>query len=168
VVFLVLVVGFGGYWIYRHWAELTLAWQTVRFWPVVGAFALGMAGAGSAVPIWRSVLGGTGRALGWRSSARIVLIGQLGKYLPGGVWSVIAQARMAREEGVSLMRSGSASLLSLLIAIVSAISLGVVALALGGAPGVESWWWVSLFVIPLLMALHPRALSLLGRIMGAV
>jgi len=38
-IFLVLVVGFGGYWIYRHWAELTLAWQTVRFWPVAGALA---------------------------------------------------------------------------------------------------------------------------------
>ncbi len=136
-VFLVLVAGFGGYWIYAHRAELADAWASVQFWPVVGALVLGMVGAATAVPIWRSVLAGMGSVLGWRSAARIVLIGQLGKYVPGGVWPVIVQARMAREEHVPLVRSGSASLMSLLISVITSLTLGsgrAAAQRGGGAP----------------------------------
>jgi hypothetical protein len=162
------VVGFGGYWIYAHRAELAEAWASVQFWPVVGAMLFGMVGAATAVPIWRSVLAGMGSVLGWRSAARIVLIGQLGKYIPGGVWPVIVQARMAREEHVPVIRSGSASLMSLIISVITSLSLGMVALLLSGAPVMHDWWWVSLLVIPLLAVLHPRVIGWLGRLAGTV
>jgi len=166
--FLVVVAAFGGYWIYAHRDELAEAWDTVSFWPVVGAMLCGMIGAASAVPIWRTVLAGMGSNLGWRSAARIVLIGQLGKYVPGGVWPVIVQARMAREENVPLVRSGSASLMSLIISVISSLTLGAVALALSGAAVLDDWWWVTLLVIPLLAVLHPRVIGWLGTIAGKV
>ncbi len=167
-IFLAAVVGFGGYWIYAHRAELAEAWASVEFWPVVGAMLFGMVGASTAVPIWRSVLAGMGSVLGWRSAARIVLIGQLGKYVPGGVWPVIVQARMAREEHVPVVRSGSASLMSLIISVITSLSLGAVALVLSGAAVLHDWWWVTLLVIPLLAVLHPTVIGWLGRLASAV
>jgi len=166
--FLALVAGFGGYWVYAHRDELAQAWTSVRFWPIVGALACGMIGASSAVPIWRTVLAGMGSLLGWRSAARIVLIGQLGKYLPGGVWPVIVQTRMAREEHVPVVRSASASLMSLVISVITALLLGAVALMLSGAAVLHNWWWVTLFAIPLLVVLHPAVISWLGRVASSV
>ena len=164
----VLVVAFGGWWIVAHRHALALAWQSVSFWPVLGALVCGMLGAASAVPIWRSVLSGMGSLLSWRASGRIVLIGQLGKYLPGGIWPVIVQARMAVQEHVPVLRSGSASLMSLIISVITALSLGAVSLALSGAQVLEDWWWLTLLAIPLLALLHPRVIRWLAAFAGRI
>lgn len=167
-VFLALVLGFGGWWVVSQWDALAAAWDQVRFWPVVGALTCGLIGAGTAVPIWRTVLAGMGSRLRWRSAARIVLIGQLGKYVPGGIWPVVVQSRMAREEHVPLVRSAAASLMSLIISLISAIALGAAALVFAQAQILADWWWVLLLAFPLLALLHPTVIGWLGSLAGAV
>lgn len=167
-VFLALVLGFGGWWVVSSWDDLSQAWQSVRFWPVVGALACGLLGAGSAVPIWRTVLSGMGSKLRWRSAARIVLIGQLGKYVPGGIWPVVVQARMAKEENVPLVRSAAASLMAVIISLISAIALGAAALMFAQSQILQDWWWVLLAAFPLLALLHPRVIGWLGTLAGKV
>lgn len=167
-VFLALVLGFGGWWVVSQWDDLAQAWEAVRFWPVAGALVCGLVGAASAVPIWRTVLSGMGSTLRWRSAARIVLIGQLGKYVPGGIWPVVVQARMAKEEDVPLVRSAAASLMAVIISLISAIALGAVALMFAQSQILADWWWVLLAAFPLLALLHPKVIGVLGTIAGKV
>lgn len=52
------------------------------------------------LPVWRTLLRACGHAIGVRAAARILYVGQLGKYLPGSVWTVGAQATMLRRHAV--------------------------------------------------------------------
>lgn len=166
--FLLVVLALAGYWIYRNRAEVGHAWSRVTLLPVLGAFFAGALGAWSGVPAWRSLLIGLGSRLRLRDAQRVFLMGQLGKYIPGGVWTVLAQATMAMELKVPRARSGTASLMSILLAVVTAAGLGAVCLAVAGHEVLGHYWWILLLAIPLLALLHPGVLVWFGRTVGRI
>ena len=166
--FLLVVLALAGYWIYRNRAEVGHAWSRVTLFPVLGAFFAGALGAWSGVPAWRSLLIGLGSRLRLRDAQRVFLMGQLGKYIPGGVWTVLAQATMAMELKVPRARSGTASLMSILLAVVTAAGLGAVCLAVAGHEVLGHYWWILLLAIPLLALLHPGVLVWFGRTVGRI
>jgi hypothetical protein len=59
---------------------------------------------------WRMVLGGWHQHLPLRSAARIWCVSNLGRYLPGKVWSVAGLAVLARREGVQGWAAAAAAL----------------------------------------------------------
>ncbi len=59
---------------------------------------------------WRMVLGGWHQHLPLRSAARIWCVSNLGRYLPGKVWSVAGLAVLARREGVQGWAPAAAAL----------------------------------------------------------
>lgn len=98
--------------------------------------------------------------------------GELGKYLPGGVFSVIGRAEVARRQGLARPTAYASVVLSLLLAYAAAGAvagtLAAVAVASGTAPALTT---IAPLALPLaLVALHPRllgrALSLLQRLSG--
>jgi hypothetical protein len=167
-VFLVLVVGAAAYWVYQERHLVSAALGRVTFWPVVGALILATFGAWSGVPAWRELLAGLGSRLTLRQAQRIVLIGQLGKYIPGGVWTVVAQATMAKEQAVPRARSGTASLMAILLSVVSAGALGGVLLAISGREVLGKYGWTMLLALPLLALLHPAVLVRVSKVAGRI
>lgn len=166
--FLILVLAAAVYWVYRERHEMADALHRVSFWPILGALALSAAGAWSGVPAWRSLLAGLGSRLTLAQSQRVFLLGQLGKYIPGGVWSVLAQATMARDYKVPRTRSGTASLMSILLSAVTAATLGGVLLAISGREVLGAYWWTVLLFLPLLALIHPGVLVAVGRLAARV
>lgn len=166
--FLVLVLVAAVYWVYRKRHEMADALSRVSFWPVLGAIALSAAGAWSGVPAWRSLLAGLGSPLTLAQSQRVFLLGQLGKYIPGGVWSVVAQATMARDYQVPRTRSATASLMSILLSVVTAATLGGILLATSGRAVLGAYWWAVLLFLPLLVLVHPGMLVAVGRLAARV
>ncbi|GGL87053.1 lysylphosphatidylglycerol synthase transmembrane domain-containing protein [Nakamurella endophytica] len=166
--FLVLVVLFAAYWVWRNRSEVGQAWQRVDVWAVLAAAALGAGGAWSGVPAWRDLLTGLGSRLRLRDAQRVFLMGQLGKYIPGGVWTVVAQASMARDLHVPRSRSATASLLSILVSVVTAGVLGAVGLLFGGSAVLGRYGWLLLFLVPLIVLLHPAVLVWVGRLAARV
>lgn len=58
---------------------------------------------------WRSILRGLDSPLPVRPSARVYFVGQLGKYVPGSVWTVLTQMELGRDHNVPRRRSAAAT-----------------------------------------------------------
>ncbi len=119
---------------------------------LVGALAMALLGVFMSFLLWRGTLGVLGSGLPARPAARLFFLTQLGKYLPGAVWPVLAQMRMGRDLGVPRQRMGLAFLLTLGLSTVVGILVGVAALpALLQAEGRVVL--LGLLALPVLLAL---------------
>lgn len=77
---------------------------------------------------WRRLLADLDSPLGVAPAAGVFFVGQLGKYVPGSIWSVLAQAEMGSRLGVPRRRVGVVGLLAIALALLSGGVLGLPAL----------------------------------------
>ncbi|HEX2132068.1 MAG TPA: lysylphosphatidylglycerol synthase transmembrane domain-containing protein [Actinophytocola sp.] len=165
--FLVAVLAFGAVFVVGRWDELRAALERPS-WALVGAAAVP-----AAVSIllsalgWRAMLADLGAPLPARVAGRVFLLGQLGKYLPGSVWSFVAQAELARDHAVSRRVTVTGSVLGLLLAVGTGVVTAFVTLPFGGGvDALRTYWWVVLVVPAGLVFLHPRVVGpLLDRVL---
>lgn len=108
---------------------------------------------------WRAMMAATGFRVRLTAAASIFFVGQLGKYIPGGVWSIAAQAELGRAHGLQRTGSAVAALASMLVSMVTAALVGIVAVLLGSSSGLASFWWLIPFVLLGLVALTPPVLG---------
>jgi uncharacterized membrane protein YbhN (UPF0104 family) len=133
-------------------AEASWGWVALAF--VLAA--LGMASIGWTWPDVFALLGVSVprlRAVGW------YFVGELGKYLPGGVWPVVGRGEMARRGGIPRSPAYASVALSLITLYLGAMVAAVALLPFAmGDDGPGSWGFV-LLLLPLgLAALHPAVL----------
>ena len=90
--------------------------------------------------------------------------GELGKYLPGGVWSVLGRGELAQRGRVSRSTAYATTLISYgAMCIAAAIACGVLAPIVAADGQGLGWAWLPLLLIPLgIAAVHP---AILGRIL---
>ncbi len=108
---------------------------------------------------WRSVLADLGSTLSLRATGHVFLVGQLGKYLPGSLWHVVAQVELAADHGVSRRRSASATVVHVVIVFATALLLGVAGFALVPDLLPGGYTWLALGIVPLLVLLWPPVLN---------
>lgn len=108
---------------------------------------------------WRSALADLGSRLPISVTGHVFLVGQLGKYLPGSIWHVVAQVELASEHGVPRRRAASATVVHMVIIVTTALLVGLATFALvpDRVPGGYSWF--GLGVVPLLVLLYPPVLN---------
>lgn len=117
---------------------------------------------------WRSVLADLGSPMSLRATGHVFLVGQLGKYLPGSLWHVVAQVELAADHGVSRRRSASATVVHVVIVFTTALLLGIAGFALVPDLLPGGYRWLALGVVPLLVLLWPPVLNrVLGRVLRA-
>jgi len=78
------------------------------------------------IETWRRVLTGWNAYLPFRVAARIWFVSNLGKYLPGKVWSIAAMGVMARKQAVSPVAAAGSSILIQLVTVATGIALVLV------------------------------------------
>ncbi|GAB3464243.1 lysylphosphatidylglycerol synthase domain-containing protein [Actinophytocola sediminis] len=156
--FLVAVLAFGAVFVIARWDELLAALGRLS-WGLVVAAAVPAAASILATGLgWRAMLADLGGRLPVRGAARVFLLGQLGKYLPGSVWSFLAQAELARDHAVSRKVTVTGSVLGLLLALSTGAATAVIMLP--AADGVlRRYWWVVLVVLAGVLFLHPRVVG---------
>ena len=108
---------------------------------------------------WRAMMAATGFRVRLAAAASIFFVGQLGKYIPGGVWSIAAQAELGRAHGLARSGSAVASLASMLVSMVTAALVGIVALLVSAPDGLAHYWWLAVVVVIGLVALTPPVLG---------
>jgi uncharacterized membrane protein YbhN (UPF0104 family) len=114
---------------------------------------------------WRALLSDLGSPLHLAPASGVLFVGQLGKYVPGSIWTVVAQAEVAARLGVPRRRSAVAGLLSVLLSALAGLAIGVVALPGLLDAGGSRWYLLLLLLLPLgAVALHPRVLGPLVRL----
>ena len=156
---LLLVVVAFGWALAGQWSEVVDALRDQSPWVLLGALVLALLGVFMSFLLWRGTLRVLGSGLPVRPGARLFFLTQLGKYLPGAVWPVVAQMRMGRELGVPRQRMALAFLLTLGLSTLVGILVGVSALpALLEAEGRVVL--LGLLALPVLLALLvPRVLN---------
>lgn len=110
---------------------------------------------------WRELLADLDSPLPLHPAGRVFFLGQLGKYLPGSVWPVVAQMELARDLRVPRARTATTVLLFMLTNVVSA---GVVAgitlpFTVDAGTSVGQWRWAFLLLVLLIGVLHPAVLN---------
>ena len=123
---------------------------------VMGALGMTIVGL-----TWRSALRTLGAEVDALPALRAYFVGQLGKYVPGGVWAIMGRGEWVRAEGVAGPIAYGSVLLSMVSAQLSALLLTVLLLPFSGLFDTDSGsrYGLVLLLLPLgLLILHPRVL----------
>jgi glycosyltransferase 2 family protein len=152
--FIAAAVGLGAYAIVSGWANLQAGFARLGFTAVIVAFACVLASLIAQMQIYRTLLAGLGSPLPMRPAAQILFVGQLGKYLPGSVWPVLAQMELGSVYRVPRSRSASAAILAMVLSLAVGILVALAMLPVGNGAG--SYWWVFLFAPLAGLFLYPR------------
>jgi uncharacterized membrane protein YbhN (UPF0104 family) len=114
----------------RDWGEITDAVAASRPGPLVASLAFGLCGMGTIGVTWVWLVRRTGSRLPVVRGLRWYFVGQLGKYIPGGIWPVVGRAELAVRGGVGRRAAYTTTATSMLFTYLAA---GVVAAALAPA-----------------------------------
>jgi uncharacterized membrane protein YbhN (UPF0104 family) len=155
-----LAVAFVVRFLARDWDEVSDSLSEARAgWLVVAALTATAGMTAIAVP-WRRVLRMLGGDLPWPEVIARYYAGEIGKYLPGGLWPVVGRGELATRAGVPRAAAYSSVALSLAVLYLAAMFLvlaGVPFMVAGG--GSLQYLWV-LAVLPLgLAGLHHAVLE---------
>jgi hypothetical protein len=162
--FVAVTACLGGYAIAHEWTAVRAALGSLGFVAVAGALLSVLAAMVMTMQAWRVLLAGLGSPLPFRAASRIMFIGQLGKYLPGSVWPVLAQMELGHAYQVPRHRSASASVLAMVVSLLSGLLMALVTLPF--VAGATAYRWAFALVPVLLVGLHPRVLNaVLGRLL---
>jgi uncharacterized membrane protein YbhN (UPF0104 family) len=132
---LLITIGFIVVALAKQWEDVAASWQALDIaWPwVATATALVIATYAVLIHSWRILLSGWGGHLAFGSATRIWAIANLGRWLPGKVWSIGALGYMASKEGVSGVAAAGSSVLGTLLNLGAGLAMAVVL----GADGLE-------------------------------
>jgi uncharacterized membrane protein YbhN (UPF0104 family) len=154
-----LLVALAGWAVGSEWHDVRAALAKLDGrWLLLAVLAtiLNVALAGM---VWRTVLADLGSRLRLPVAARIFFVGQLGKYLPGSVWPVVMQTELGRDHHVPRRRTATATMVSLLLSVASALLVTLLALPLAPLALPKGFGWAVLLVAPLAILLHPSVLN---------
>jgi uncharacterized membrane protein YbhN (UPF0104 family) len=152
----VVAVGFLVRFIARDWDDVSDTLADARPAWIVAAFVMAaVAMTAIAIP-WRNVLQMLGGHLSWPETIARYYAGEIGKYVPGGVWPVLGRGELARRAGVPRTAAYgsvalSLALLYLAAMVVVAVSVPVM-IASGGS--LASLWVLALLPVGLAVLHH--------------
>lgn len=160
--FLAAVIAFAVYYVARDWGDIRHALERIGPWAALASLVFVLAALVASMLVWRTLLAGLGSHLPLRAASRVLFIGQLGKYLPGSVWPVLAQMELATEHKVPRGRTAAASIINMAVTLLAGLLVGLIALPFTG--GVGRYWWVFGVAVPLVACLYPAVLNRLLRL----
>ena len=134
----------------------------------LGALLAGLGATVLTMLAWRAAVTDFGTRLPLRAAGRVFFLGQLGKYLPGSVWPVLAQMELGRDYGVRRASSAAAATLMLVLAAVTGTGVAVLTLPLAADGLLAEYRWVAVAAIPLLALLVPSVQQRLVRLAARV
>lgn len=147
-------------------ASLVGQWSVVRgtvlrigFLPVVQSFAWAVVGLLLSALAWREGLAALGHRLPLRAAYRMFFVSQVGKYLPGSVWPILAQMEIGRTHGVPRPRSAVAGVLFLVLHLTTGLVVALATLPFVGPLADSPYAWFGWLVVPALVLLAPPVLT---------
>ncbi|WGD38086.1 lysylphosphatidylglycerol synthase domain-containing protein [Lysinibacter sp. HNR] len=158
---LAAVIGFALYYLVSQWSEVSKALKLISWPSLLVSFFFLLSGLFAGTMSWVSVLNGLGAPVSVPRGAQIMLVGQLGKYVPGSVWSYLMQMELGRQYGISRPRILITSLYAAGIGVVASLLLGALALPAVIQYQRELLWLFALLPVGL-TCLHPRVMTWLA------
>ncbi|MGI5283836.1 lysylphosphatidylglycerol synthase domain-containing protein [Nonomuraea polychroma] len=153
--FLLVALGFGGWAVVSQWDAVVAGFARLSWAALAGSLVAVVAALLGAMLTWRTLLADLGSRLPLRPAAKVFFVGQLGKYIPGTVWPVLAQMEMGRDLGVPRSRSAAAFFLMMPIQLATGLLVTL------GTLGWDRYGWLLLIVPLLLVLLEPKVINAL-------
>jgi hypothetical protein len=150
----------------RHEIAQSVAQQNAG--TIIGGLLLGFAGIYATFLSWRELLAGAGHRLPLAAGGRVFFLSQIGKYIPGSIWPIVAQADMGRQHKVPATKSVAVGLLTMLISCGAGVCLAAATLPFVTPSALTDYWYVLLVVPLVLLPLYPPILRWLMRLASKV
>ncbi|WP_324650854.1 lysylphosphatidylglycerol synthase domain-containing protein [Georgenia sp. H159] len=161
--FLLAALAFGVWAVSSQWSDVSAALASLSPAGIVAVLGISLVYVCLTMLSWRAVMTDLGSPLAVTDSSRVFFVSQVGKYLPGGVWNIVAAAEMGADHRIPRRRSVSAMAVSILVSIVTGLLLAVVAVLLGPSDIRDTYGWV-VWSLPLFVVL--LAPPVLNRVLG--
>lgn len=169
-VFAAAVIWYAARSLAGQWAEVGASLRSVDpLWGYIAtASVLVLFTYAVLIESWRRLLGAWSRRLPWPHAARIWLASNLGKYVPGKIWSILAMGALAKEQGASALAAGGSSVVMQVVSVITGLA---VAAAFGASSQGMTWLAVAAVAVMLVAIaaapyMLPRAFSLIGSATG--
>ena len=146
---LVVMLAFWSYGLALEWPQVHSSLSRVHWYSMAGALIAAMASAGCMMLAWRRLLADLGSKLPIPIAARVTFMAQLGKYVPGAIWSVAAQVELGHDYDVPRRRGAA----SVIIWIAGSIAVGLLIAAVSlplASPAVARKYLLFLAAIPVI------------------
>ena len=157
VAFVLVAVGLGGYAVADQWPQVRAGFADLGVGTVAAAFGTVLLALLVTLQVWRSLLTSSGSRVPFPAAARIFFVGQIGKYLPGAVWPVLAQMELGQAQKIPRRRSATVAVLTMLVSLAAGLLTAAAVIPAGAVGG--GYTWAFLAVPVLLVGLHPRVLN---------
>lgn len=165
-VFLALVLGFAWWGLHDRGGELLDVVRGTSPVALAAAVALVVVGLLVTSVAWLRLLAGYGHRLPPGEGRAVFFVGQLGKYIPGSVWSMGAHAELARGFDVPMRATVGTSLMFLWLNLAtSGVIAGSCALSGAWQPAAPDWVVASVLA-GCVVALAPPAVGRVGRLVA--
>jgi len=145
-----------------NWASFSASVSQMDPWWIVASGAAGFAGVALSMLAWRAIVIAFGHRISVRDAGYVVFVSQIGKYIPGGVWPIVAGSQLGRRAGLPTATTVVTLTAQLGVSLVTGSTLAVGALF--GFPALREYAWVLvvLVVIGVVALLPPVMRRVLG------
>ncbi|GAA4686017.1 hypothetical protein APR04_003386 [Promicromonospora umidemergens] len=157
--FLAIALVLAVWYVLGNAAALARAAADLSATDVVLVVVLGVLYVWCTLLAWRAVLADLGSPLSLRRAVAVFGISQLGKYVPGGVWNIVAAAEVGAGHSVPRSRSAVSMLVAVAVSVASGAAVGAVALPFVTAGTLGAWSWVAWAAPAVVVVLAPPVLN---------
>jgi hypothetical protein len=154
---LAVICFFLGKNLYLNWSKLiSYSWEPNLWLLALSLFLMIACGLLVAVG-WNFILKSMGQRVSHLRILRIYFFSELGKYLPGKIWTIVGRTLLAQRAGVPKVMTVASIGIMLGIMVVSGILVTLLTLPVWPTLEETGNFWYFIFLVPLvLLALHPR------------
>jgi len=157
--FVVVALVLGGISVANRWNDVRPVLHRLDAGWLAVSFAAALLALIASAAMWRSLLADLGSRLPARVAGRVFLVSQLGKYVPGSVWPVLAQMELARDHDVPRTRAATASILVMVMNLASGLFVAAVTIPVFAGDVAVRYRWMLLLAPVILAFLYPRVLN---------
>lgn len=155
--------------LYQNWNELSSYPWHINWYFLIISFFIMMINYFLVAFGWNLILRVLGGTLGLRKGLKIFFLAELGRYIPGKVWSMVGKVYLCKEQGIPVAKSSGSVVLQPLVQVVSGSLVFLVSLMFWtNIAWIGNLYVVLILVFLGLVLLHPsvikRALNLALRI----
>lgn len=147
-----------------QWHKVSEAFHAASATGLTVSTLLLVAGTFCSMLSWRAVLADLGSPLAPRHASEIFFVGQIGKYLPGSVWPVLAQMELATKHAVPRKRSAVTALVAIAYGLTSAGLVAAATLPWAATGSLQKYRYVFLVPILGLLLLVPPVFNRLANV----
>jgi hypothetical protein len=141
------------YAVVNNWAEVSVHLDEISWSTFVWSTLAAAVGTWLTMIGWRTLLRDLGSDLHLAPASGVYFVGQLGKYLPGSLWSVLVQADIASHLKVPRRRTAVTGLLALGLSLLTGLLVGLPAASFLLSSDSSGFDWWLLLGIPILVVL---------------